>query len=527
MSITATCPKCGFSGTTPDSFRGKTIKCRKCGGSFVVGAAPAATTAPQLAPAAAETETPTPDTRRSKNWVLRAALFGMLFGVCVGVAGTVAVYSWVSPRQGSGQQAKADSRNDSQPPPDSTKGGLPTSAETPKENPAPVKPADQDAVDRETVAQFIKKNAEDPGNLEIVEFGRRMENSRRVVFRCNQVGRTPPQINSKTGQVIGGTGGAPVKRESMVVEFSPDGKVARAHLDECFCLWSGPLSEPKPEPEKPEKPSDARLTKLEKDLLNADPAARIRAAEELGKLGAAAKPSVRALCIAAAGDSKEVQRAALEALEKIDPKLAKHLITLVAGDERDWRNALNEIGAMGEQGAAAVPLLIPFHKNKLAQKETRSVSVSCLLVLARVGANDGDAIKTVLESTGKIISGLDDLNVKQASPKVATREERQVYSQAQSECLIVNGALFQLSQSKNSLRKEAVLLLTTFLDKLLKWRKEAPLSSMELTITNALRTLGDYGPDAKAAIPVLKELKFDKDMQIREAASAALQKIEK
>src|SRR5258708_6460764 len=55
---------------------------------------------------------------------------------------------------------------------------------------------------------------------------------------------------------------------------------------------------------------------------------RVRAAQELGKLGERAKPAARALCAAAIDESPKTSQAALESLEKVWPELHKQVVLL-------------------------------------------------------------------------------------------------------------------------------------------------------------------------------------------------------
>src|SRR5205807_5692732 len=68
-----------------------------------------------------------------------------------------------------------------------------------------------------------------------------------------------------------------------------------------------------------DNPTISRLMSALRSEHNVD---RIRAANELAKLGQAAKSAARALCAAATDEDGEVRQSAIEALEKVHPALA-------------------------------------------------------------------------------------------------------------------------------------------------------------------------------------------------------------
>jgi len=192
------CPVCQHSGSIPDAYTGRKIGCKKCGTKF------------DGDPLVFDQ---TPRARRIR-WPLWTWVAGLVCGLGLGIYGTITVEGWFAPAVKGTEKATV-------------------SAKSPEKS-APSK--GQDAKDKDAVIAFIKAHADDPGNLEIIEFGDRTGTERRVVFRCNQVGTTPSDINSRTGQSIGGTGGTAVKRESMTVQFLPNGGMM-ANLEECFRVW--------------------------------------------------------------------------------------------------------------------------------------------------------------------------------------------------------------------------------------------------------------------------------------------------
>jgi hypothetical protein len=73
-----------------------------------------------------------------------------------------------------------------------------------------------------------------------------------------------------------------------------------------------------------EKEFEARLAKLQAGLRDDEEIIRYYAASELGELGEAAKPAVRALQAALGDGCHSVRRAAAWALSRIDPEALNH-----------------------------------------------------------------------------------------------------------------------------------------------------------------------------------------------------------
>jgi hypothetical protein len=75
MSIRVTCPKCRAAFACPDEYRGKTLRCKKCGQSFVAGAPAPRKSAPAKPPAPAP-----PRGLMGKRFVVAAVLAVLLGG---------------------------------------------------------------------------------------------------------------------------------------------------------------------------------------------------------------------------------------------------------------------------------------------------------------------------------------------------------------------------------------------------------------------------------------------------------------
>ncbi|HEV3238471.1 MAG TPA: hypothetical protein VGZ25_15910 [Gemmataceae bacterium] len=98
--------------------------------------------------------------------------------------------------------------------------------------------------DRSALIDFVKKHAQKPANLEIVELGAAVKGqggaySRSMVIRCDLIDFTPNVENftrsGETGQRQ--LDPKPLSRDSGTAYYTPEGNVARVHLDGCSRWW--------------------------------------------------------------------------------------------------------------------------------------------------------------------------------------------------------------------------------------------------------------------------------------------------
>jgi len=233
---------------------------------------------------------------------------------------------------------------------------------------------------------------------------------------------------------------------------------------------------------------------------------RVAAAERLRKMGEKARPAARALCEAIVSPSESVRRSALEALEKVDPALYKQVVLLVV-DENVYNHvqASNALSVMGVEGAAAVPVLLA-HAKKVYSVEYDFPHVEVLIAdiaaLAKLGPGEPEVVELFKELT------------KFQKDRFGRYRGWQVRTVAIS-------ALVATGKAQPDRRKELVPVLVAATESTDSRQQD------ETTSIAAIKALGEFGADAKAAIPALKKLKFSSSMPVREAARAALDKIEK
>jgi hypothetical protein len=250
-------------------------------------------------------------------------------------------------------------------------------------------------------------------------------------------------------------------------------------------------------------PPKTELDRLIEQLKTEKTDDRVAAAERLRKMGEKARPAARALCEAIVSSSEPLRRAALEALEKVDPTLYKQVVLLVV-DENAYNHvqASNALAAMGAEGAAAVPVLLAHAKKVSATNYlNESMLIADIAALAKLGAGESAVVELFKELT---------------KFQKANRGGWQVRPAA------IN-ALVAAGKAQPTRRKELVPVLVAA-------TAESPDifgRHDEATCLAAIKALGEFGPDAKAAVPRLKDLKLSSSMMIRDGARAALEKIEK
>jgi hypothetical protein len=277
--------------------------------------------------------------------------------------------------------------------------------------------------------------------------------------------------------------------------------------------------EPNPEPGPADEQAATPLNRLIRDLRSKDRPTRIRAANRLGQMGEAAKPAARVLCSVATQDSEELRQAVLEALEKIQPALVKPLTTLLVDQNvYNCQQAAQQLALMGGPASPAIPVLI-WHARNAPTRFNAYPGVGMIATdigaLAKIGGTDPTAVRAIIGHALSPVSK-DPTGFRGPLPgQGAASQERHAAVRAL-------GELTHL-ENKGSLRKEVVDCLIKIL---VDCQEEGLYHSSGLTIP-AIQSLSQYGADAKAAIPLLKKLKLHDDMQIRESATAALEKIER
>jgi hypothetical protein len=149
---------------------------------------------------------------------------------------------------------------------------------------------------------------------------------------------------------------------------------------------------------------------LVRDLKSKRVADRAKAADGLGPLAEKAGLASRALCETLLDTPPQVRLAAEHALEKVNPAIHRLVVPIVVDkDLRERVPAIQRVGALGEEGNPAVPVLVYF---KMNQRIGGQVAVEALaqvdqdkksLVKLRVGWLLRDPLRLVRAAAAKAL----------------------------------------------------------------------------------------------------------------------------
>ena len=239
---------------------------------------------------------------------------------------------------------------------------------------------------------------------------------------------------------------------------------------------------------------------------------RLKAADDLAKMGDDGREMARALIESMMGAGSGNAERFLDALKKIHPDLYKPVVSLLV--DTNYTNkvrAIISIAALGTDGNAAVPVLVGiFQANvpRLADKGGKAMVKTGLSSLACYALY---ALNEVAHEEKVVRQGIFMLLTCYCPPnasKDAYLQELQQYKNGRT-----SARLFALD-----LAKKTKVQGTTLVRPLLQWIAEGyePLTAIE--------ELGNIGPEAKSALPLLST-KLSSNQRIREAANAAIDKI--
>jgi serine/threonine protein kinase/HEAT repeat protein len=231
----------------------------------------------------------------------------------------------------------------------------------------------------------------------------------------------------------------------------------------------------------------AAILALAKDLQAKDAAKRLKALQQIGGYGTEANIAGEELITAMADPVPTVRAAASEALEKVNPKVHPHVLTLMYGMNKT--GAVAELAKLGPDAAIAVPLLLYYHNNPQLLGGVLPWETNLFPTVAKIAPRDRRFASAVLAGISRpVAKGVTPLN----SPRVA--------------------GLAQLDVIDATSADKLKALLTALGD--------GQLAAEVIT------SIGNLRRDAEPALPVLKQLKLSPDDAIRKAATEAVKKIE-
>jgi outer membrane biosynthesis protein TonB len=298
----------------------------------------------------------------------------------------------------------------------------------------------------------------------------------------------------------------------------------------------GSTVKPDLSPKKEGTKLDERLAHWVKALKDRRAQERLRAVEELGKLKEAARPAARALCETLVSDSAPaVRQATLDALEKICPELHAPVVVLaVEASPEKHAKAARDVAALGEQGQAAVPVLL----SHLRLAPTRFPYQAATLmaedaqVLGQIAAEEVAVQKTLLELTrltltlpgqrGDIGGSVRAAALQAVSDLLDKRPEEAKH--------VLPGLLTATrGMTDPEVRGQAIGLLGKVAENHPDLRRQiaaAFLIMAKAGDTRVVPQFGKCGRDAQDALPLLKKFKLHPVETVRREANEAIEQIE-
>jgi hypothetical protein len=238
---------------------------------------------------------------------------------------------------------------------------------------------------------------------------------------------------------------------------------------------------------------DPKLKALATRLKDRTLAGRVKAVEEIARLGDDAAPLAKDLCEATLDPSPQMAEAALGALASVRPDLASPLASLAEAKSLSGQlEGLDALGGLGDKGAPVLPVLRSHIKKYEAGEQTTAavrahLLQACLEALGRITGPSDEAIK---ELTGCAAPGKNAV-----TRNAAVR------------------ALGTLADKREDLQKQFAPVVVEAL-------KEPKV------VLSAIEASGHLGGQAKDALDALDGLKSDKSDEVRVAAVAMLAKIQ-
>jgi hypothetical protein len=298
---------------------------------------------------------------------------------------------------------------------------------------------------------------------------------------------------------------------------------------------------PAPKPNPRPAPEGGELAPVIARLRSGTQEERVAATDELARMGKKAQPASRALGEMATDPSQKVARAALVALDKINPDLQQPVFVLLIDDSAaNHKQALGKLKDMEGKGAAAVPVVL--HEIKTCEEQLND---------QRSGKGGRPARPWNAPTLSEVIG----LNM-ETLPKIAPEDPQVVKALIeQTKFTPVNRFGFgfggdadpnfpfrakavhllgEIAERRSEHRNEIIPALVAVLTDAAKHTESAQdfeVLAGIATVDGAGNALLKCGPEAKTTLakevlPRLKELQFHKSAQVRQAADALRKKIE-
>ena len=251
--------------------------------------------------------------------------------------------------------------------------------------------------------------------------------------------------------------------------------------------------------------TESAIDKLAKDLRNPNPNVRLKAVQKLGQLEGADKDRVSLLlCDAILDPVPTISKTAMQFLENVYPELYKYIVVIVL-DNFD-ANKIQAIRGLSKMGTKARPATRLMHKVISSNITSANERIKFTLISASF-----DALRQMEAYDLETLNFMKNIIFTVEIPY----RGRKVYIDDMVKILALE-YLVEWAGTDQLKRKELIPLLKVGLG-----YREGRLLMKSIEIS------GSYGELAADLLPLLKGHKLSSYAEIREAASKAVEKIEK
>ena len=250
--------------------------------------------------------------------------------------------------------------------------------------------------------------------------------------------------------------------------------------------------------------TESAIDKLAKDLRNPNPNVRLKAVQKLGQLEGADKDRVGLLlCDAILDPVPTISKTAMQFLENVYPELYKYIVVIVR--DNNITNKIQAIKELSKMGTKARPA------TRLLHKVISSNMINIIGSELDLAEASFDALRQMEAYDLETLNFMKNIIFTDEIPYRGGK----VYIHGKVKILALE-YLVEWAGTDQLKRKELIPLLKVGLG-----HRGGGLLMKSIEIS------GSYGELAADLLPLLKEHKLSSNAEIREAASKAVEKIEK
>ena len=250
--------------------------------------------------------------------------------------------------------------------------------------------------------------------------------------------------------------------------------------------------------------TESAIDKLAKDLRNPNSNVRLKAVQKLGQLEGADKDRVSLLlCDAILDPVPTISKTAMQFLENVYPELYKYIVVIVR--DNNITNKIQAIKELSKMGTKARPA------TRLLHKVISSNMINIIGSELDLAEASFDALRQMEAYDLETLNFMKNIIFTDEIPYRGGK----VYIHGKVKILALE-YLVEWAGTDQLKRKELIPLLKVGLGR-----------SGKALLMKSIEISGSYGELAAGLLPLLKEHKLSSDAKIREAASKAVEKIEK